>query len=309
MPNCDTRYFPLAPALFGDVNTPIESTPVEDDVINGSGAVIVGAANGIVCVYVKGDLYFWNPTIRKFKKLPQFHSLLSKQWGQCQVSFLYSVVDDDYQVCLVNFGEKCIAVYSGNANSWRKIQGFVGEFGQRYFFVGGKLYWAKGTTRRVEISYFDLKTETFGVLQQPDYGKGTFDVTVRAFDGGLVVSCYHRTNHIDMWMWKEQGLRQFWTKVLLVPKLKDPNRKKYCRPILRSKDGKILFKYWKIMAHSDPMKKSVAYPRVKSIGEPWLIEVLVESLVLINDHDAKGPLKDTDLSALDMIRHYAPHLV
>ncbi|CAI9117937.1 OLC1v1019429C2 [Oldenlandia corymbosa var. corymbosa] len=309
VPNYETRYFPLAPALFGDVNTPIESTPVGDPVMNSSDVVIAGASNGIVCVSVKTDLFFWNPTIRKFKKLPQFLSPANQRGKKYHVLFEYNEVDDDYQVCLIDFGEKCVALYSGNTNSWRKIQGFPGEFGHRYFFVRGKLYWGKGTARRIEIGYFDLKTETDGMLQQPDYGKGTFDLRVRAFQGCLAVFCYHRTSHIDMWIWKEQGLRQFWTKVLLVPKLKDPSRKKFCVPIFMSKDGKILFKYWKIMALSDPMKKSVTYPRVKSMGELWIVEVFVESLLLINDHDSKGPWKDTDLSAIDMIRHLAPHLV
>ncbi|CAI9117939.1 OLC1v1019431C1 [Oldenlandia corymbosa var. corymbosa] len=203
--NDDIRYFPLAPALFGDVNTPIESTPVEDPVMNSSEGRIVGSSNGIVCVCVRNDVFFWNPAIGKFKKLPQFRTL-SRKWELCRVMFEYNEVDDDYQVCIVDFGEKWIALYSGNTNSWREIQGFVTESGPCYFFVRGKLYWEKA-----------------GVFQ-----------------GDLVVCCFHRTSHIDMWLWKEPGLRQFCTKVLLVPKLKDPSRKKFCVPIFMSKDGKIL---------------------------------------------------------------------
>ncbi|CAI9117930.1 OLC1v1019422C1 [Oldenlandia corymbosa var. corymbosa] len=275
VPNYETRYFPLAPALFGDVNTPIESTLVEDPFMNSSEGGIVGCSNGIVCVCVKMDVFFWNPTIRKFKKLPKFH-VPSEDWSYSEALFEYNEVYDDYQ-------------------------------DQLSFFVRGKLYWKTGTGRRAEICYFDLKTETYGVLQHPDYGSGTFDSRFGVFEGGLVICCYYRTSHIDLWILKEERLRRFWTKVLLVPKLKDPSRKKYCVPIFMSKDGKILFGCSKFLALSDPMKKSVTYPRVKSFGEPFLVEVVVESLVLINDHDAKGPVKDTDLSIIEMMRHLHPH--
>ncbi|CAI9117931.1 OLC1v1019423C1 [Oldenlandia corymbosa var. corymbosa] len=278
----DTRYFALAPAMFGDVNTPVESTPVEDPVMNSSEAIIVGASNGIVCVCVKGDIFFWDPTIRKFKELPYFLVSSKQNWGHRQ------------------------ACFDGKTNSWRKSQGIVGGLDQLAFLVRGKLYWKEGTGRKAEICYFDLKTETYGVLQQPDYGS-PFYLGLGTFEDSLSVICYHPRSHIDLWIIKEERLRRFWTKVLLVPTLKDPSCKKSCLPVFMSKDGKILFAFWKFLALSGPMKKSVTYPSVKSMGEAYQLEVLVESLVLINDHDAKEPVKDTDVSVIDMMRHLGPH--
>ncbi|CAI9117971.1 OLC1v1019465C1 [Oldenlandia corymbosa var. corymbosa] len=297
----DTWCFPLASVFFGDVDTTIESSLVEDPFINTRKAEIVAAANGIVCLMVKKDFYFWNPTIRKFKKLPRFHDL-PKEAGQIQALFGYYEDEDDHQLCLLAFREKWIAVYSGNTNTWRQIRGFIGRLGEGYFLVRGKVYWGKGTSGKAKIRWFDLKTETYGVLQQPNYGKGTFDMVFGVFLDGLSVFCYHRTSHIDMWIMKENMGKQSWTKVLLVPKLKDPNREVSCQPVFMSKDGRILFDFWKFMALSDPKTKSVSYPRINPMGEPWLTEVVVESLFLVNDHDAKGPMKDPDDDGVVMVQ-------
>ncbi|CAI9117974.1 OLC1v1019468C1 [Oldenlandia corymbosa var. corymbosa] len=297
----ETRYFPVAPVFFGDINATIDSTLVEDPFINSCDAQIVAAAHGLVCVSRGKDFYFWNPTLRKFKKLPRFYDL-PKEGGQVQILFGYNEDEDDHQVCLIAFG-KWIAVYSGNTNTWKRIPGFVGGMREGYFLVRGKLYWGKGTSGRGKICYLDLKTEAYGVLQQPDYGNGTFDMVFGAVEGGLDVLCYHRTSHIDMWMMKENGGKQSWTKMLLVPKFKDPSGRKCCQPVLVSKDGKIFFVYRKFMALSDPKTKLVTFPRVTPMGEPWLSEVVVESLFLVNDHDAEGPVADPGTNGLVMIQH------
>ncbi|CAI9117973.1 OLC1v1019467C1 [Oldenlandia corymbosa var. corymbosa] len=284
----ETRYFPLAPVFFGDEYSVIEAKPVEDPFINSSKAPIVAAANGIVCINVEKDFYFRNPTIRKYKELPRFRDL-PKERGQIQALFGYNQ-------------EKWIAVYSGNTNKWRRIHGFVGGMGERYFLLSGKIYWGKGTSEKAKIHYFDLKTGTCGMLQQPKHGKGSCDMVFGVLQYDLAVCCYHRTSHVNMWIMKENGGKQSWTRVLLVPKYMDPCREMSCQPVFMSKDGKILFGFWKLMALSDPKTKSVTCPCVNRMGEPWLIEVVVDSLVLVNDHDAKGPVSDPDTDDVVMIQ-------
>ncbi|CAI9117927.1 OLC1v1019419C1 [Oldenlandia corymbosa var. corymbosa] len=65
----DTKHFPLASALFGPKTTPIESSNVDEPVMMCDQGRIVGSCRGLVCVAVRNKLYFWNPAIRKFKKL------------------------------------------------------------------------------------------------------------------------------------------------------------------------------------------------------------------------------------------------
>ncbi|CAI9089556.1 OLC1v1024147C1 [Oldenlandia corymbosa var. corymbosa] len=131
-----------------------------------------------------------------------------------------------------------------------------------------------------------------------------FSVELAVLEVCLAIICYYLTRHVDLWIRKES-----WTKVLLVPNFEDPSRKKSCMPIFMSKDGKFLFRYWKSMAISDPMMKSVTYPLVCFMNELWEMMVAVDSLVLVNDHDSKGPVKKTRSLIDPIVQHLEPNQV
>ncbi|CAI9117894.1 OLC1v1019383C1 [Oldenlandia corymbosa var. corymbosa] len=289
----DTRYFPLAPVLFCPAKTAIVSKRVENCVISRD-SDIVGCANVIVCVGANRDeLFFWNPAIRKCKKLARLTMIV-----ECML------------LRLIVLGITGLMCTVGTPTLGRRIDGFAfGVWPDPVFRVArGKLYWGNRTSKGTDIGFFDLKTETYGVVQQPDYGKDACDLDLEVLNGCLAVCCYSRTSHVDLWIMKEHGVKESWTKVLLVPNFEDPSRVKYCIPIFMSKDGKILFWYWKSLALSDPKTKSVTYPRVSFMREPWQVDVVVDSLVLVNDHDAEEPVMITDSDVIDMLPHPAPNL-
>ncbi|KAM3222765.1 hypothetical protein P3L10_022035 [Capsicum annuum] len=94
---------------------------------SGIACVIEGSVNGLICfVNEAKELFLWIPTIRKYKKLPDFRNKL-KDDGQCTYGFGYDEIHDDYNVVCIftitgyprNFQE--INIYSLKDDSWRKI--------------------------------------------------------------------------------------------------------------------------------------------------------------------------------------------
>ncbi|CAI9117929.1 OLC1v1019421C1 [Oldenlandia corymbosa var. corymbosa] len=91
----ETRLSLLAPVLFdGRNNTTLESIALPP-------YNLVGCANGLVCVYINADLFFWNPVIRKLKKLPTLIDAKPKKGKYCETFFAYNETDDDYQVYII----------------------------------------------------------------------------------------------------------------------------------------------------------------------------------------------------------------
>ncbi|MCD9640327.1 hypothetical protein HAX54_025603, partial [Datura stramonium] len=108
--------------------------------------LIEGSVNGLICLVNEAkELYQWNPTIRKYKKLPDFRT----QSSGFIYGFGYDNIHDDYKVVQIytisrrlrNFQE--ISVYSLKNDSWQMID--CPQNGARLIssgkFVNGKLHW------------------------------------------------------------------------------------------------------------------------------------------------------------------------
>ncbi|CAI9117928.1 OLC1v1019420C1 [Oldenlandia corymbosa var. corymbosa] len=93
----------------------------------------------------------------------------------------------------------------------------------------------------MEIRWFDLKSESYGELEQPDYDEGAGFRHLYVMQGGcLAVCCYSCDGHADLRIMKEYGVQEPWTKAVLVPEI-DAND--FCFSIFSTKDEKILSWY------------------------------------------------------------------
>ena len=67
---------------------------------------IVGSCNGIICLALaltrQSELVLWNPTIRKFKRLPYFETS-SDAYGSTLFGFGYDHIIDVYKILAVTF--------------------------------------------------------------------------------------------------------------------------------------------------------------------------------------------------------------
>ncbi|KAL3506369.1 hypothetical protein ACH5RR_031751 [Cinchona calisaya] len=109
--------------------------------------------------------------------------------------------------------------------------GRLSDFTGKY--VNGKLHWRAGwqgfdssggwTGNFVFVS-LDLGNEMYGIVDILDCTKGARDWTFDVLEGSLsVVSDYERTS-VDVWVMKENGVRDSWIKVVSVPYLDVPNK-------------------------------------------------------------------------------------
>ncbi|KAL3506322.1 hypothetical protein ACH5RR_031704 [Cinchona calisaya] len=192
-----------------DINCPMNYNPK-------SITTIVGSCNGSVCIGIDNkDVFLWNPYIRKFKKLPDsgFKYLSHALFG-----FGYDNFKDDYKV--IGIGNMEVKLYGRKTASWKIIEGYKynDPLPQQCAFVNGKLHFivhiSLGNNRYVpKIVSFDLANETFREVDfpNPDFSKRSLGVLGDAFHNLI------EHDGVDVWIMKEYGVRQSWTKVGFVP--------------------------------------------------------------------------------------------
>ncbi|XVE58619.1 hypothetical protein DITRI_Ditri04bG0184000 [Diplodiscus trichospermus] len=210
---------------------------------------IVGSCNGLICIAVRQDTVFLlNPTLRVFRRLPELG--FKKRRGCYTVyGFGFDASVDDYKVvrvfCYQRKGfedgyDSIVRVYSLKTNFWRRIQDFpfgvpCDEAGK---YVDGSLNWA--VFRRQEMGFswiivsLDLAQETYKEVLQPSYGDGAGERTLGILDGCLCVLCCYGRMYADVWVMREFGKRESWTKVVTVPFMPDHSSELFSTPLFVS---------------------------------------------------------------------------
>ncbi|KAL4342848.1 hypothetical protein HN51_061157 [Arachis hypogaea] len=182
---------------------------------------IVGSCNGLLCLLtVSRNLLLWNPSTGKFRNLP---SLEDQRFSVVTSGFGYDHVTHSYKVVVVLYiknHEFDSRVHTLGSDSWRRIQHFPlsstaccpGRF------VSGMLNWLDKNRFIVSL---DLALESYRRISLPDFGGNNtdeFELTLEVFKNSLCVlsCCSHFT---DVWIMKDYGIAESWTKLLCVPDL------------------------------------------------------------------------------------------
>ena len=210
---------------------------------------LVGSCNGILCftdfITAKSkDVYLWNPSIRKFKRLPNTCLTLL-----CNVAlgFGYDSQNNDYKI--VRFSSTIakpklppkVEVYSLSSDSWKRIE--LGILWRPNVlahnfnctlaspFVSGHLHWMiemieKGSGQEERftsmILSFDVSSEKFKELPLPDDGS-CFTKGLTSFKGKLALIKFgSRVQPRSMllcsiWVMREYGVFDSWNKLGVVP--------------------------------------------------------------------------------------------
>ena len=211
---------------------------------------LVGSCNGILCftdcVTSKSkDVYLWNPSIRKFKRLPD---TCLTQLRTLVLGFGYDSQNNDYKVVRISQTRvkdvlaREVEVYSLSSDSWKRVglgiswtpNAFSFSFNGilAFPFVSGHLHWmievmevGGGQEMRFSamILSFDVSSEKFKELPLPD-DEGSFIVTkcVTSFKGklALIKFGYGVQPHsmlCSIWVMKEYGVLDSWNKLCVLP--------------------------------------------------------------------------------------------
>jgi F-box interacting protein len=187
---------------------------------------ILGVCNGLVCLRSADDKCFmmnlWNPRIQKLKELPK---LMEPETLYSAFGFAYDSQNNDYKVIRIAFDPNRFeaAVYSLSTNSWRKLEQptrdksnylkIVYMDGTHTQFSNGALHWISAIRDNGVFSpiivAFDVNEERFRVILFPGITKNCGFLT--DYKGSLAMRGYAS----ELWVMKEYGVVESWTKQIL----------------------------------------------------------------------------------------------
>ncbi|KEH32817.1 putative F-box associated interaction domain-containing protein [Medicago truncatula] len=203
----------------------------------------VGSCHGIICVLIQHYVVFWNPSFGKFKISRILLDFVRNYgFGYDHLSDNYKVVaayfydgesdstdsdDDEEEEEEEVFKKTKVVVHTLGTNCWRRIKMFpcasgvpVGESSGT--FVSGAINWVTSKDGSEFNSLFfvvslNLANESYQEIFQPDYG----DLNVVCLTLGVLRDCLcifaHGELFIDVWIMKEYGKEESWSKLFTIP--------------------------------------------------------------------------------------------
>lgn len=238
---------------------------------------IVGSVNGLICYRIASNGFvLWNPSTRKFNQVPDPMPTKTADYS-FSYGFGYDEVLDDYKVVAIFIEiSKCYCdakIYSLNSDSWRTLDDFQRKMvrGSSGKLVNGKLHWL---TKGWGIMSIDLVDEKCRKVEQPCYRKEIYFLTLGVLGNDLSVlsSCRKR---IDVWVMKEYGVKESWTKLYTI---KCPNYM-LSPPLCMSIEGEVLHMFGSALTIYNPEDDLMRYPEVTIVDGYLKAELYIESLV------------------------------
>lgn len=258
---------------------------------------VVGSCNGLICILIDRKYFFlWNPSTRESKRLPDFRAGMKNITDGyiSKYGFGFDESSDDYKVYAIFSGirfnsmyQAIPKVYSLKADSWKRNELLEDDspFDAEGKFACGKLHWNRKSelTSRWDIVSFDLKSEVFGIVEQPSYVEGDFYPTLGVLDGCLCVLCDYCKTRLDVWVWNEYAVKDSWVKMVTISYLSDPLEGPFSTPLCILPNGEVLFIHKSAFLSYNPKENWLWYPQIVGFVEFVGAEVYVESLVSLVD--------------------------
>jgi F-box interacting protein len=241
------------------------------------------SCDGMFCgTLTNGSNFLWNPSITKFKLLPPLenHKFITT------LSFGYDHFIDNYKVIVVS-DENKVCVNTLGTDYWRRIE----DIPYHYFihgsgiFVCGTVNWissVSGFSRDVIIS-LDLEKESYQNLCLPDFKNENVRWTLGVLRDCLCVFA-HSHIHWDVWIMKEYGNKDSWTKLYTFPNLQDRGLQAYT-VLYSSEDDQLLVECCELQTGDlklvvyDPKTGTSNSPEFQNNDELTNAKVYIESLI------------------------------
>ncbi|CAL1398208.1 unnamed protein product [Linum trigynum] len=210
--------------------------PLYVPVLASTNPVFVGCCDGIICALGdKPDSFvLWNPSTRACITLPKYGSEPSMRLGSLNgIGFGYDRQLDDYKA-VVLFKPKgsddgttyqtVAQVCALKSKLWRRIEDFPNVLCGRLQgkFAAGCLHW-DALDGNVDLNHIivslDLATETHKQVMLPDFGEAIISWTLEVLDDCVCIMSDSNDSigaSSTLWMMKEHGVRDSWTKLFRV---------------------------------------------------------------------------------------------
>ncbi|KAL4335579.1 hypothetical protein GQ457_07G027940 [Hibiscus cannabinus] len=280
-----------------------------------------GSCNGLLAIHMSDkNVALYNPSTRQFRRLPV--SEIDPPRGEsCRPGYVFfgfgqDVRTNDYKVVrMAQFNENDdeddeghsfdyeVKVYSLKNDCWRKITKlpFYLRFMFQFFYhllhrrgygvlAAGVLHWVMPPRMELgifsnKIVGFDLGTEEFTEVPQPECADRGFLLDVGVLEGCLCAVCNYDQVNIDVWVMKEYGVKESWTRLLSVKKTRAVNPLTFSKPLAYSKyrDKVLLEVNNQKFAWYDLQKKKMRSVKIGGSLGTFGAEVYVGSLIPIED--------------------------
>uniref|UniRef100_A0A2N9F4C0 F-box domain-containing protein n=1 Tax=Fagus sylvatica TaxID=28930 RepID=A0A2N9F4C0_FAGSY len=234
------------------------------------GTEILGSCNGLLCLYNSGeDAVLWNPSTRKYKKLPVSMMEVPHDVRVCRsvtYGFGYDEKSDDYK------GSRLSLLFVINPCSFGTL-------------ASGALHWLVNpkvkSDRTNLILAFDLAVEEYRLVPQPDFYDKNSSMDVGVLGGCLTILCHRYRHRLDVWVMKEYGVKDSWMKLFSVTQPETIRSFDYVRPVAYSKSGGevLLGKDVKKLVWYDLNKKRVRNVRIQGAPDMFDLDICWGSLV------------------------------
>ena len=134
-------------------------------------------------------------------------------------------------------------VHTVGTNFWRRILDFPGKLDYRSgIFVSGTLNWLLSNDS--SIVSFDLEKESYGELSLPDYGAlVALTKSLWLLRDCLSILYSHIGAYSEIWLMKEYGNKDSWTKLFRVPYIGDVGSCIYTRALYIYEDDQVLLEF------------------------------------------------------------------
>ncbi|CAI9117801.1 OLC1v1019286C1 [Oldenlandia corymbosa var. corymbosa] len=255
---------------------------------------IVGSCDGFVCISVDDgkDLFLWNPCIKKSKKLRDSY-IENRLFRNDVLGFGYDELNDDYKavrLCVhVPSGHVTeVRVYSLRNDSWRPVglgKDVLRAGSHSGQYANGNLHWVMAIYGVISWKFlsFDLASETFVEIEWPSSKEGLDDWSVGTLRSCLCVLYDYERSYVDLWIMKEHGVKDSWTKLVSVPYIDLPENCTSSLPICMLSNDDILLQVGSMLVLYSPKSKTFRwYPGINNVVE---VSIFTESLLSPYFHD------------------------
>ncbi|PHU05607.1 hypothetical protein BC332_26429 [Capsicum chinense] len=119
-----------------------------------------------------------------------------------------------------------------------------------------------------------------GKLSNQTEGKLRFEPCLGVLENDLSMLCHHLGSHADVWVMKEYGVKESWTKMFIIKYPYDNmGYSVFGPPFCLSSEGEISFRNDSVFMIYNPNDDSIRFPKVSNFGPLVEATLYIESLV------------------------------
>ncbi|KAG8369906.1 hypothetical protein BUALT_Bualt14G0062100 [Buddleja alternifolia] len=195
---------------------------------------VVGSCNGLVLLAnEEGEKLLMNPITLQQLEIPNSPLALNRYESFSMHGFGYDSSTDDYKIVTLSYynsdneyepdcDDIFVDVYSVKTGVWKRVDSSPYDHAVPHLssgsFVNGAIHWLASSPESgypSVIAAFDLANELFDEIPAPigvDAQKFVFNMLM-VVDGCLCMIDVRRNGATDIWVMKEYGLRESWSKI------------------------------------------------------------------------------------------------